>query len=92
MTTHRFRSIAQNTAQSFWHNVYAFLSPEEKTYLRATPAARRNLDKRLLRALAETLLSPDQLSKFYDLELEDPQADIENPQSGLQTVSKELPQ
>jgi len=90
MTIPRFKVIANATATTFWHMVHTGLTPEERTYLTNTPAARRNLDKRILRALGETLLSPDQLSQYFDLELEHPQDDIEQPESGLHKPPEEL--
>ena len=71
MTKTRFLKIARTTAETFWPAVYKYLSPEEATYLRTSPAARRNLDARLIRALAETLLTPEQLQTLTEAETED---------------------
>ena len=76
MTTTRFQKIAQLTATVFWPSVYKHVSPQEATYLRQTPAARRNLDARLVRALAETLLSPDQINQLKNTEIHDLQPDF----------------
>ena len=80
MTYSRFHKIAQSTSKAFWPLVYLHVTPEEAAYLRSTPSARRNLDRRLVLALAHSLLTPDQISNAVDLELEDPQTNLpENP-------------
>ena len=76
MTYLRFLKIARATSSAFWPLVYQNVTSEEADYLRLTPAARRNLDRRLFLALAHTLLSPDQISNAHDLELEDIQTDL----------------
>lgn len=90
MTVAQFKSVTAVTALTFWQQVYKHLSPDEIRYLDSTPIARRNLDKRIIRALAETLLSPDQITRSFDLELQDPQDNIPDAESGLQTQPKEL--
>ena len=59
MTYFRFLKIARATSAVFWPLVYQNVTPEEADYLRLTPVTRRNLDRRLFLALANTLLSPD---------------------------------
>jgi len=76
MTIARFQKIAQLTSIVFWPAVYQHVSPEEGNYLRQTPAARRNLDARLVRALAETLLSPDQINQLKNIDIADLQPDF----------------
>jgi len=70
MTITRFKKIATATSSAFWPAAYQHLTPEEVTYLRKTPAARRNLDRRLISALAKTLLTPDQINDLKDIDLE----------------------
>jgi len=70
MTIPRYQRICKETVATFWPAVFRFLEPAEQNYLRNTPAARRNLDKRIQLALAETLLSPDQISRYLDPTIE----------------------
>jgi len=76
MTTKRFQKIAQLTATVFWPSVYQHVTPDEATYLRNSPAAHRNLHARLVRALAESLLSPDQINRLKNVEIEDLQPNL----------------
>ena len=78
MTMHRFHKVAQLTAQSFWTLAFAYMLPEEETYIRTTPHARRNLERRLIRALADTLLEPKQIAELEDLTIQDSQLAIED--------------
>lgn len=78
MTRPQFMKIAKATTEFFWPLVYQNVSQEEATYLRKTPVARRNLDRRLFMALAHTLLSPDQLQAVANLDLEDPQTSLDS--------------
>lgn len=64
MTMHRFHVIAHATANHFWPLVFMHLSPEEVTYIKKTPAARRKLESSVALALAQTLLTAGQLSEF----------------------------
>lgn len=91
MTRPTFTKIAQMTSSYFWPLVYSRCTDEEVTYLKHTPVARRNLDRRLFMALAETLLSPDQIQAVRGLELEDPQTDIHTGQSTETPFSKPIP-
>jgi len=77
MTYARFHKIASSTSKAFWPLVYLHVTPEEATYLRSTPSARRNLDRRLVLALAHSLLTADQISNSVDFELDDPQTHLQ---------------
>lgn len=79
MTKLNFLKVARTTQAAFWPAVYEYLSPEQTAYLRSSPAARRNLDARLLRALAETLLTPEQLQTLTEAETEDLQDHLQGP-------------
>lgn len=91
MTYPRFLKIARQTASTFWPLVYECVTQEEATYLRQSPAARRNLDRRLFLALAHTLLTDDQISKASDLGLEDPQTNIPTGPHTATPFSKAIP-
>ena len=84
MTIARFQKIAQLTSIVFWPAVYQHVSTEEATYLRNSPAAQRNLKARLVRSLAETLLSPDQLIRLKNIDIVDLQPDLPNPKPKME--------
>jgi len=71
-----FMKIARATTLFFLPQAYEHLTPEQAHYLRNTPVAQRNLERRIFMALAHTFLSPDQLQSIEGLQLEDPQTDI----------------
>lgn len=91
MTYSRFLKIARETSKTFWPLVYEHVTPEEATYLRKTPIVRRNLDRRLFMALAQTLLSADQLGKTDSIVLEDEQSYIETGTSTATPFHKAIP-
>lgn len=76
MTPHRFLKIAKATAATFWPLVYAHVTENEATYLRSTPSTRRNLNRRLVLALAHSLLTQEQISNMNGVEIEDNQTDL----------------
>jgi len=71
-----FMKIARATILFFLPTTYQHLTPEQAHYLRNTPVAQRNLERRIFLALAHTFLSPEQIQSIDGLELEDPQTDI----------------
>ena len=76
MTPHRFLKIARATAAAFWPLVYHHVTENEATYLRNTPSTRRNLDRRLVLALAHSLLTPEHISNMNGVDIEDNQTDL----------------
>lgn len=78
MTIHRFSKVLRPTIKVFWTQAFLQLSPQERHYLQKTPTVRRNLDRRLLLALAETLLTPEQITRFKDTEIEQLQTELKD--------------
>lgn len=76
MTLERFTKIARKTTAKFWFFTFDYLTPEEANYIRETPTAHRNLERRIVYALAQSLLTPDQICLLKDLVLENPQSNL----------------
>jgi len=76
MTHARFLKIAKETTESFWVYTFDYLTPEEASYIRSTPTAYRNLERRIVYALAQSLLTTDQISLLEGLVLEEPQSEL----------------
>ena len=76
MTHLRFQKIARETTAKFWLYTYKYLTPEEANYIRETPTAHRNLERRIVYALAQSLLTTDQISLLEGLVLEHPESDL----------------
>jgi hypothetical protein len=86
-----FMKIARATTLFFLPQTYQHLTPEQAHYLRNTPVAQRNLERRLFMALAHTFLSPEQLQSIKGLELEDPQTDITSGPPTETPISTPIP-
>lgn len=72
MTLTRYIKIAKATwgyFESFSKNI---LSIDEQKYLATHQPAARNLQRRIVNALAHTLLAPDQISQLEGMQMEDP--------------------
>ena len=76
MTHARFVKIATKTTAQFWLYTYKYLTPEEANYIQSTPTAHRNLERRIIYALAQSLLTTEQISLLERLLLEHPQSDL----------------
>lgn len=65
MTPKKFRTIANRTLKHIWPFLYAQLSPQDVTVLHDTPAACRHFELRILHALAQALLTKQELRNFF---------------------------
>lgn len=89
MTQARFLKIAKETTESFWVYAYDYLTLEEANFIRSTPTAHRNLERRIVYALAQSLLTTDQISLLEGLVLEDPQSALPTAKHTAKTSRKE---
>lgn len=92
MTPHRFTAILLPTIKVFWQHSFKHLTANEITYIRKTPAVRHALETRLLLALAHTFLTPDQISRFKNTEIQDLQTDFTLPSTESHGTTKDTPQ
>lgn len=79
MSKRRFLTIIRAVNKVLWPALYKHLTPEQQHYLRHTPAARRNLDRRMILAIANTVLSPQQIATLDDIEPLEHELPLEDP-------------
>lgn len=79
MTKRKFTSIARQTLDAFWPACSHHLTPEQNHYLKSSPAVRRNLQARIVYALAQTLLTPKQVADLNFPHPSEPQLRFEEP-------------